>query len=87
MAQGPISRILVIIPSYPLSWWKFESKSEVLSGLVGQQVWHLITGCHLCVGSTPTSDNAEDLFQYDPGFWTRRKTPTLTLNLTYSNIW
>ena len=25
----------------------------------GKQVWHLITGCHLCVGSTNTSDNAE----------------------------
>ena len=33
----------------------------------GLQVWHLITGCHLCVGSTQTSDNAEDLSQYDPG--------------------
>ena len=30
---------------------------------------YLITGCHLCVGSTPTSDNAEDLSQYDTGCW------------------
>ena len=29
----------------------------------GQQLWHLFTDCHqiLCVGSTPTTDNAEDL--------------------------
>ena len=33
----------------------------------GKQVWHLSKGCYLCVGSTPTSDNAEDLSQYDPG--------------------
>ena len=33
---------------------------EVLSGLVGKQVWHL-RGCHLCVGSTPTGANAEGL--------------------------
>ena len=25
------------------------------------------TGCHLCLGSTPTSDCAEDLSQYVPG--------------------
>ena len=30
-------------------------------------VWHLITDCHLCVGSTPKSDNAEDVSQYDLG--------------------
>ena len=24
--------------------------------------WHLITGCHLCVSSTFTSDNTETLF-------------------------
>ena len=23
----------------------------------GWQVWHLITGCHLCMGLTPTNDN------------------------------
>ena len=28
----------------------------------GKQVWHLITGCQLCMGFTPpTSDNAVDL--------------------------
>ena len=32
-------------------YWK-----EVFSGLVGLQVWHLIRGCHLCVGSTATND-------------------------------
>ena len=32
------------------------------------QVWHLITGCHLCVGSTPTRDNAEGRSQYDAGY-------------------
>ena len=33
------------------------------------QVWHLITDCHLCVGSTPTlsSENTKDLSQDDPG--------------------
>ena len=40
------------------------SHSEILSGLVGKQVWHVI-GCHLCVGSTPTSDRSQD----DPGYW------------------
>ena len=40
---------------------------KVLSELVCLLVWHLIIGCHLCVASTLTSDNAEDLFQYDPG--------------------
>ena len=25
------------------------------------EVWHLITGCNLCVGSTPTSHNDEGL--------------------------
>ena len=39
---------------------------QVLSGLVGKQICHLITGYHLCVGLTPTSDNAEELGQYDP---------------------
>ena len=33
------------------------------------QVWHLITGCHICVGLTPKSGNAEDLSQYDPDCW------------------
>ena len=41
---------------------------KVLSDLVDLQVWHIITGSHFCVGSTVTSDNAENLFQYDPGF-------------------
>ena len=39
---------------------------KVLSGLAGQQVSHLIPGFHLCVGSTPKSDNGDDLSQYDP---------------------
>ena len=30
------------------------------------QVWHLITGRHLRLGTTPTSGNAQDLSQYDP---------------------
>ena len=47
--------------------------------LVGYHFWHLITGCHLCVGLIPTSDKAEDLSQYDPGCCTGHKTPTLTL--------
>ena len=29
------------------------------------QVWHLITGSHVCAGLTHTSGNAEDLPQYD----------------------
>ena len=33
--------------------------------LSGEQVWHFITGCHFCVGSTPTSDNVVDFSQYD----------------------
>ena len=33
----------------------------VLSGLVGYQVWHLITGCHLFVGLTPTIAKAVNL--------------------------
>ena len=28
-------------------------KIKILCGLVGYQVWYLITGCHVCVGSTP----------------------------------
>ena len=31
------------------------------------------------MGSTPTSDNVEDLSQYDPVCVTGRKTPNLTL--------
>ena len=31
-----------------------------------EQVWHLITRCHMCVGLTPTSDTAEGLPQQDP---------------------
>ena len=30
----------------------FDMMAEILSGLVGYKVWHLITGCHLCVGLT-----------------------------------
>ena len=26
---------------------------KVLSGMMGLQVWHLVTGCHPCFGSTP----------------------------------
>ena len=33
----------------------------------GQQVWHLITDCHLCVGSTLKRGMVEVLSQYDPG--------------------
>ena len=40
---------------------------EVLSGPVDQQIWLPITGFHLCVGLTPTSDNAQDLSQYNLG--------------------
>ena len=39
---------------------------------------NLITGYHLCAGSTPTSGNALDLSQYNTGCYTIRKTPTLT---------
>ena len=39
---------------------------QVRGGFVGWQVWHLITGCPLCVGSTPKSDNTEDLSQFNP---------------------
>ena len=46
---------------------EIESTFEALSGLVVKQAWHLITGSHLCVGSPPTSDNAQDLSWYDPG--------------------
>ena len=52
---------------------------DVREALTLLSVWHLITGSHLCVCSTLTSDNAEDLSQYDPGCWTGCKTPTLTL--------
>ena len=41
--------------------------SEVHGGQVVSRDWHLIKGSHLCVGSIPTSDNAEDLSQYDSG--------------------
>ena len=27
--------------------------SQVFSGLMGKQVWHVIIGCHLCVGMLP----------------------------------
>ena len=40
---------------------------EVFCGPVGDQVWYLIAGCHLCVGSTATSGIAEDLSQYCRG--------------------
>ena len=32
----------------------------------GLAIWHLITNCHLCVGLTPTSDNARDMSHYKP---------------------
>ena len=38
---------------------------EDLSGLVVSKFG--ITDCHRCVGSSPISDNAECLSQYDPG--------------------
>ena len=34
--------------------------------LSGDQVWPLITGCHLCEDLTPGSDDAEELGLYDP---------------------
>ena len=33
------------------------------------------------MGSTPTSDNVEDLSKYNPGSWTGRKTTTLTFDV------
>ena len=39
-----------------------------------------IADCLLCVGSTPTSGNTEDLSQYDPGCITGCKLLTLTLH-------
>ena len=41
--------------------------TEVICGLVLSKFSHLITGSHLCVGLTLTSDNAEGLSQNDPG--------------------
>ena len=38
-----------------------------------QLVIKLTTDCHICVEPTLTSANAEDLSQYDPGYWTGRK--------------
>ena len=34
----------------------------------GWQVFYLITGSYLYAGLSLTSDNVEDLSQYDPGF-------------------
>ena len=45
---------------------RLDKPEDVPSGLVGKQVWHLITGCHVCVGLICTSDNTGDLSQYDP---------------------
>ena len=42
--------------------------NEVLDGLVVSKFGHLIKGCHLCVASSPTSGNPEDLSHYDPGW-------------------
>ena len=53
--------------------------NEILSGLVSQKVWHLITDCHVCVGSTAISDKAEDLSQYDPGSYTVYKSSTFDI--------
>ena len=50
--------------------------TEILSGLMGWQVWHQITGCQLLVGSTPIRDNAEDQFQNGPGCYTGHRTLT-----------
>ena len=44
-----------------------------------------MTGCHLCVGSTPTSDNAEELPTMAQAAETGCKTPTLTLTLLATN--
>ena len=55
----------------------------ILSSLVSQQVWHLITGRSLCVASIPTSDIARDLSQYEPGCSMEHNTPTLTLSMSW----
>ena len=39
---------------------------------------YLIIGSHLCVGSTSTSYNAEDLSQYGPGCWMGCKSQLFT---------
>ena len=52
-----------------------KATKRVPIGLVVSRVSLLITGCHLCVGSSPTSGSAEDLSQYDPGCRTGHKTP------------
>ena len=59
---------------------------KLLSGLVGNQVWHLITGCHLCVGSTLTIDISVDLFLYSPGCGSDIKTPSLTFVSSLANV-
>ena len=72
----------VLIPRYRASTLLSIAKREVLGGLVGQQVWHLITGYHLCVWvPVPQVTNAEDLSQYDPGV-----KPQLWLCLLLVNI-
>ena len=60
--------------------WKVRFNNICVNCIALEGVWHLITGCHLCVGLTPTSNNAKDLSQYDPGCWKGRKTTTLTLS-------
>ena len=72
------ARVLPLCHCGPYIYQKYidHNEWEVISGLV--QVWHLITGCQLCVGLTPTNDNAEYLSQYDIGYLMGCKTLTLT---------
>ena len=54
---------------------------EVLSGLVVSK-FGILAQTVTSVGSSPTSGNAENLSQYDPGYGTgRNKTPSLTLSM------
>ena len=55
-----------IVFSKPYHYQIISSVKEVLSGLVDSKIWHPITCSDLCVGSTPTSRNADGLSQYDP---------------------
>ena len=50
----------------------------------GKHVWHLVTGCHVCVDSSPTSGYAENLSQYDRGCLTVRKTPHMNFDKSTS---
>ena len=50
----------LVVPRYTLS---FGAPHRLASGLAGL----VITGCHLCVGSTPIINNAKGLFWYEHG--------------------